>query len=60
MQEKRIKNSDHLKQIKSLQAKHFGSKYYRNGEKPTVTLAKFSWEKKDGRDLVSTETRDQN
>ena len=55
-----MKSKDHLKEIKNLQSKHFGAKYYRQGERPKVTLPKFSWEKDDGRDLVGAETRDQN
>lgn len=58
MQER--KRIDYLNIVRNLQAKHFGAKYHRVGEKPKVTLPKFSWEKKDGSDFVGTETRDQN
>ena len=60
MEHKNKTSRDHLKEIKNLQAKHFGATYYQQGQKPKVTLPTFSWEKKDGRDLVSTETQDQN
>ena len=60
MGNKNKRSKNHLNEIRNLQAKHFGATYYRIGEKPKVTLPKFSWDKKDERDLISTETRDQN